>query len=501
MAPSIKSRRRLATGVSGLDEVLNGGLPAGHLYLIEGDPGTGKTTIALKFLLTGVRENESVLYVTLSESKSELLMVGETHGWNMKGLPIFEMTPVEEELSPEAQYTVFHPSEVELGDTIASILKEVDRLKPTRVVFDSLSELRMLARDPLRYRRQVLGLKRYFSDRDCTVVLLDDRTSDSKDLQLQSIAHGVIMLQSLDRDFGVKRRRLEVRKLRGSRFREGFHDFTIETGGLEVSPRLVAAEHKPGFKRQPISSGLPELDKLLGGGIDTGTSTLLLGPSGAGKSTVALRYVYAALERGECVSMFAFDEAVPTMLFRLNSLGLHLQPYIDSGKFIVHQVDPAELSPGDFVSRVRVDVEEHKATIVLIDSMNGLLTSMPDEKFLSLQLHELFSYLGQQGVVTLVTLAQHGFFGTGMQTPIDISYLADTVILCRYFESGGVIKQAISVLKKRSGMHERAIRELILANGQIRIGQQLRDFEGVLTGTPSFVGTVQTLNESERESR
>ena len=496
-SPSLQ-RPRLATGVKGLDEILNGGLPSGHLYLIEGDPGTGKTTIAMQFLLTGLEAGESVLYVTLSESKSELLLVGESHGWDMSKLEIFEMTPLEEELSPEAQYTVFHPSEVELGDTIASILKEVDRINPTRVVFDSLSELRMLARDALRYRRQVLALKRYFSGRDCTVVLLDDRTSDAKDLQLQSIAHGVVMLQSLDRDFGIKRRRLEVRKLRGSRFREGFHDFTIEKGGLQISPRLVAAEHKPGFKRKQMSSGLPELDRLLGRGIDTGTSTLILGPSGAGKSTVSIRYLYAALQRGESVSMFAFDESVATMLYRMDSLGLRLQPYIDSGKFLVHQVDPAELSPGDFVSRVRTDVEEHKATIVLIDSMNGLLSSMPDERFLSLQLHELFSYLGQQGVVTLVTLAQHGFFGVGMQTPIDISYLADTVILCRYFESSGQIKQAISVLKKRSGIHERAIRELILADGQIRIGQQLTDFQGVLTGSPRYVGTAKTLDESER---
>ena len=498
MASLSQPRRRLATGVSGLDEILNGGLPAGHLYLVEGDPGTGKTTIAMKFLLTGLEAGESVLYVTLSESKSELIMVGESHGWDMSKIEIFEMTPMEEELSPEAQYTVFHPSEVELGDTIASILKEVDRLNPTRVVFDSLSELRMLARDALRYRRQVLALKRYFSGRDCTVLLLDDRTSDAKDLQLQSIAHGVIMLQSLDRDFGIKRRRLEVRKLRGSRFREGFHDFTIEVGGLQISPRLIAAEHKPGFTRKQMSSGLPELDRLLGGGIDTGTSTLMLGPSGAGKSTVSIRYLYAALQRGECVSMFAFDESVATMLYRMDSLGLRLQPYIDSGKFLVHQVDPAELSPGDFVARVRTDVEEHKASIVLIDSMNGLLSSMPDERFLSLQLHELFSYLGQQGVVTLVTLAQHGFFGAGMQTPIDISYLADTVILCRYFESSGQIKQAISVLKKRSGVHERAIRELILAEGQIRIGQQLTDFQGVLTGSPRYVGTTKTLDESER---
>ncbi len=345
---------RIFTGIRGLDDILNGGLPKGHLYLVEGDPGTGKTTLALQFLLEGIRNGESVIYVTLSESKAELEQVARSHGWPVESLAIYEMVPPQDDLGGEAQYTVFHPSEVELADTITAILEQVDRTKPQRVVFDSLSELRMLARDPLRYRRQILALKRHFAGRSCTVLLLDDRTAEgSHDLQLQSIAHGVIIMQSLERDFGIKRRRMEVRKLRGSSYREGFHDYTIETGGISIYPRLIASEHKPGFVRQSVPSGIAELDELFGGGIDTGTSTLFMGPAGCGKSTVALRYALSSAQRGEKAVIFTFDEAYATLIERAKGLGMDTAKYLANGTLQIQQVDPAELAPGEFVASVR----------------------------------------------------------------------------------------------------------------------------------------------------
>jgi circadian clock protein KaiC len=395
------------------------------------------------------------------------------------------MTPPEEELQPEAQYTVFHPSEVELADTMSQVLKQVESVQPARVVFDSLSELRMLARDSLRYRRQILGLKRYFSGRNCTALLLDDRTAETEDLQLQSIAHGVVMLQNLGRDFGINRRRLEVRKLRGSPFREGYHDYVIETGGVVVFPRLIASEHKPGANHQPVSSGLAELDRLWGGGIDSGTSTVMMGPAGCGKSTVSILYAVAAAERGEKAAIFTFDETLATLVHRAEGLDIHVQKHIDSGKLHVRQLDPAEISPGEFVHSVR-QLAEDGAKIVVIDSLNGFMNAMPGEEFLTMQMHELLSYLNQQGVLTIVTLAQHGIIGTAMNSPVDISYLADSVLLFRYFEAAGEVKQALSVLKKRSGRHERSIRELSFRHGRVEVGQPLHEFEGVLTGVPRF---------------
>ena len=489
-------QERIQTGISGLDDVLNGGLPQGHLYLVEGDPGTGKTTLALQFLLEGVRRGESVIYVTLSESRKELEQVVQSHGWSADSLQIYEMVPPEDDLDPDAQYTVFHPSEVELAETITAILEQVDVTKPQRVVFDSLSELRMLARDPLRYRRQILALKRHFAGRNCTVLLLDDRTAEgSHDLQLQSIAHGVLMMQSLERDFGIKRRRVEVRKLRGSSYREGFHDYTIETGGISIYPRLIAAEHKPGFERKSVFSGVDELDKLCGGGIDTGTSTLFIGPAGCGKSTVALRYAVSSAQRGEKAVIFTFDEAVATLIERAEGLGMDVSTLLAERTLEIQQVDPAELAPGEFVARVRRLVENENLRLVVVDSMNGFLNAMPHEQFLAMQLHELLSYLGQQGVATILTLAQHGFIGA-MQTPIDVSYLADTVLLFRYFEYAGEIRQALSVIKKRSGPHERAIRELVFGQGEIYVGEPLKDFEGVLTGVPSFMGEASRVENS-----
>ncbi len=487
--------QRLQTGISGLDDILHGGFPSGHLYLIEGDPGTGKTTLALQFLLEGIRQGERTLYVTLSESRSELEQVARSHGWPLGGLEIFEMIPPDDDLRPEAQYTVFHPSEVELADTIASILKRVDEVQPHRLVFDSLAELRMLARDPLKYRRQILALKRHLSGGNITVLLLDDRTSNNNDdLQLQSIAHGVIVMQGVGRDYGVRRRRIEIHKLRGTAFREGFHDYVIRTGGIHIFPRLIAAEHKPGFKRRPVASGIQQLDDLLSGGIDTGTSTLLTGPAGCGKSTIAFRYACSAARRGEKATIFTFDESLGTLLERARGLGMDPDDVLSSGLLQAEQIDPAELSPGEFVSRIRHMVDTQNLRVLVIDSMNGLLNAMPTEQYLAMQLHELFSYLGQQGIATIVTLAQAGVIGTAMQSPVDVSYLADTILLFRYFERAGEIRQAISVVKKRSGPHERSIRELFLEKGNVSVGNPLRQFEGVLTGVPKLIG-VTSLQE------
>jgi len=485
----------LSTGIAGLDDILGGGFSHNHLYLIEGDPGTGKTTIALQFLLEGARLGQVGLYVALSESRAELMEIGESHGWSLGSVNIFEMIPDDNDLKPEAQYTVFHPSEVELADTTAAVLLEVDRLQPTRVVFDSLSELRMLARDSLRYRRQVLALKRYFAGRNCTVLLLDDRTGEGHDLQLQSISHGVVMLESLEREYGIKRRRMEIRKLRGAQFREGFHDYSIQRGGLEVYPRLIASEHSTDFPPMQIASGIKELDQLFGGGIDSGTSALLMGPAGCGKSTLAIRYAVSAAESGLSAAVFAFDETLNTLAGRAKGLGMDMEPHIQSGKLILRQVDAAELSPGQFVHAISDLVTNQGVKLMIIDSLNGFLNAMPGEKFLALQMHELMGYLAHKGVATLLTLAQHGFVGTNISAPVDVSYLADSVLLFRYFEAAGEVRQALSVIKKRSGEHERTIRELVMKNGVIRVGKALVDFDGVLTGVPKYHGKLEGLED------
>lgn len=486
-----------ATGIAGLDDVLGGGLARNHLYLIEGDPGTGKTTIAMQFLMEGTRQGQKGLYVSLSESKTELLEIAESHGWSLDGIEVFELAPDEKQLEPETQYTVFNPSEIELADTTNAVLAEVERLQPVRVVFDSLSELRLLARDSLRYRRQILGLKQYFSGRKCTVLLLDDRTAEGHDLQLQSIAHGVIMMESAEREYGIKRRRLEVKKLRGSWFREGFHDYCIKTGGVEVYPRLVASEHFLTFLPTQLKSGLPALDDLLGGGLDSGTSTLLLGPAGCGKSTIAIRYAVSAVEQGGRGALFAFDETLATLAIRGKGLGLDIKKHVDSGKLFLRQVDAAELSPGQLVHEIRQLVEERDLKLLIIDSLNGFLNAMPGERFLAMQLHELLAYLSQKGITTLMTVAQHGFVGTNIDTPVDVSYLADTVLLFRYFEAAGEVRQALSVIKKRSGEHERTIRELVMKNGTILVGNVLTKFDGVLTGAPSYRGEMESLQGSK----
>jgi circadian clock protein KaiC len=497
---AISALERAASGIPGLDDILGGGFPSNHLYLVEGDPGTGKTTLALQFLLEGIAQGENALYVTLSESKRELEGVAASHGWDISKLPIYEMTPSEDDLSSDAQYTVFHPSDVELSDTTSAVLEQVERIRPQRVVFDSLSELRMLARESLRYRRQILALKHYFAGRNCTVLLLDDRTAEKNDLQLQSIAHGVIMMQSIEREFGVKRRRLEVRKMRGSRFREGFHDFNIQTGGVEVYPRLVASEHRTDVERTLVSSGVPALDQLLGGGIHSGTSTLLMGPAGCGKSTVAMRYVIASAQRGEKAVIFSFDETTATLLDRARGLGMDPEQHLGSARAPIEQVDPAEISPGEFVARAREAVDGG-ARLLVLDSLNGFMNAMPGEDFLLLQLHELLSYLNQRGVATLMTLAQSGFVGSSMQTPIDVSYLADSVLLFRYFEAGGQVRQALSVVKKRTGAHERTIRELSFEAGGVVVGKALREFDGVLSGAPRFRGEMEALGVRVAESK
>jgi circadian clock protein KaiC len=484
---------RLATGSDGLDQVLNGGFPANRLYLIEGDPGTGKTTFALQFLREGARRGEPVLYVTLSETKEELIAVAGSHGWTLDGINIYELIPPEESLKTETQYTIFHPSEVELGDTTKAVLEEVGRIQPRRIVFDSLSEMRLLARDPLRYRRQILALKQFFTGRQCTVLLLDDRTSTSDDLQVQSIAHGVLMLEQLALDYGAERRRLRVVKLRGSRYRGGFHDFKILTGGIDVYPRLIAAEHRQPFVKESISSAVPELDELLGGGLDRGTSTLVMGPAGCGKSSLAAQFVACAAKRNELVAAFLFDEGINTYLARTAGLGTDMQADVEAGRIKVQQIDPAELSPGEFAHRVRGAVEGDGARVVVIDSLNGYLQAMPDERFLTVQMHELLSYLNQQGVVTLLVMAQHGFMGALMGTPVDVSYLADTVVLLRYFEAKGAVRRAISVIKKRTGFHEDTIRELRLSTKGIEVGKPLKDFHGVLTGIPTYSGRSDSL--------
>jgi circadian clock protein KaiC len=490
---------RISTGNDGLDNILNGGFDPDRMYLYEGNPGTGKTTLAMQFLMEGVRRGESVLYIALSETRRELDLVARRHGWSLDGIQIFELVSLETALNPDRELTVLHPAEMELSETTKLILDKVEAINPTRVVLDSLSELRLLAQGPLRYRRQVLALKHFFANRNCTVVLLDDLASRDDDLQLHSISHGVVVLEQLAVDYGAQRRRLRVMKMRGIDYRGGYHDFTIKKGGLAIYPRLVAAEHHRRFAAEKMSSGNSELDTLLGGGLERGTNALIIGAAGVGKSSLALTYALAAVERQEHVAFFAFDEGRGTLESRAGTLGMALQPAMDRGLLRLQQVDPAELSPGEFASIVRRSVDVDGARVVVIDSLNGYLNAMPDGRFLILQMHELLSYLGQQGVLTILVLAQHGLVGP-MDTPLDISYLSDAVIMLRYFEYAGKVRRALSVVKKRSGDHEHTIREFRLTPRGLRVGPPLAAFSGVLAGTPQYTGDDIPLMPGENDA-
>lgn len=486
---------RCVTGVEGLDDIVGGGLPRDRFYLVQGDPGSGKTTLALQFLLEGLRRGESAFYITLSETKKELVQVARSHGWSLGEIAVLDVSAVESLLAPDAQTTIFHPSEVQLTGVSRLLLDRVDEIRPARVAFDSLSEFRLMAETPLRYRRQLLTLKQEFTKFKSTVLLLDDKMNQSGigiDPHVLSLTHGVIEMEQLTPDYGTARRRLRVSKLRGVKFREGFHDYTIAKGGLRVFPRVIAAEHHTLFQPEQVSSGVKELDALLGGGLARGTTTLITGPAGVGKSTIGLQYAAVLAARGESSVVFAFDETRGVMLTRAKLLGLGVEKGIKAGFITAQQVDPAELSPGEFAAGILRRVTEG-CKLVVIDSLNGYLNAMPGEKYLNNQLHELCSYLNQQGVVTILILAQHGLVGA-TEAPVDLSYLSDTVITLRYFETHGAVKQALAVVKKRSGHHERTIREFKLEAGKgIRVGEPLLEFQGVLTGTPVFHGTRKQM--------
>ena len=491
-----------STGIQGLDDILGGGLPAHRSYLIEGNPGAGKTTLAMQFLLAGAHHSEKCVYVTLSETRAELEASAASHDWSLEKIRIVELTASEDELRRDNQLAMFQPSELELGSTLEVILKVVEEVGPTRVVIDSLSEFRLLAQSSLRYRRQILALKQFFAGRRCTVLFLDDRTSDGSDLQLQSIAHGVLMLEQMAPEYGGERRRLRMAKLRGRPYREGFHDYVIEEGGLRVFPALVAAEHVARPEPGRLISGIDGLEQLVGGGFEHGTSVLIAGPAGCGKSTLALQYVFAAATRGERSLVLMFDEREETLLGRAEGLSVNIRPFVAQGLIKLQPVDPAQLSPGQLSQIIRSAVDGTDggppARVVVVDSLNGYLHAMPEERFLAIQLHELLTYLGHQSVVTFLVLAQHGLIGT-MDSPVDATYLADSVILLRYFEAFGDVRLAISVVKKRSGPHERSIRELRMDSQGIRVGDSLKAFHGILTGTPNYVGDGGPLLEGRQE--
>jgi circadian clock protein KaiC len=479
--------QRASSGIPGLDDILGGGgFPRNQMYLIEGDPGAGKTTLGLQFLLDGLQRGEKVAYVVLAESEKALRRLARSHGFDIAGVHVIESA---DQSATEDPYSLFHPSEIELGEASDTILGEIDRLRPDRVVLDSLSEVRLLAQDPLRYRRQILTLRKFFDERSITALLLDF-VSDHGDRQLESLCHGIVQLGQRVVEYGGHRRRVRVTKLRESAFRDGYHDFCIHKGGLEVFPRLVAAEHgrSLSFKQETCSSTIPELDALLGGGLDRGTSTLILGPAGAGKSTLTAIYAKAAVERGEKVAFFVFDEVHNTLVVRGEGLGLNVREHVAQGRIYIRQVDPAELAPGQIAHQIRHAVEVLGVTMIVIDSVNGYHSSLPEEQFLSAHLHELLAYLNQTNVVTLLVMTQLGMIGVGVASPIDLSYLADTVVLLRYFEAHSEIRQAISVMKRRTGPHERTIRELRIDSRGIRVGAPLTEFHGVMSGQLVYSG-------------
>ena len=495
-AQSAEQVELVRTGTAGLDDVLGGGLPARRLHLVQGDPGTGKTTLALRFLLEGASRGERVLYVALSENREELEQVAASHGWSLEGVTIVAHWTAEG--TDERETSLFQPSEVELGARMRALLEQIDRLRPSRIVLDSCSELRLLSQGPLRYRRQILSLKVRAGALGSTILLIDTLAGAGQEMLLQTVVHGVISLEQLSPLYGAERRRLRISKLRGRKFRGGYHDLVIRAGGLEVFPRLVAAEHHLAFEPAVVSSGVAELDALLGGGPDRGSSLLLMGPAGCGKSAIASQFAAAAAQRGERAALFAFDESLTMFLARSRSLGMALDEHLRSKRLTVKQVDPAEVSPGEFAYWVRNSVERDGASLVVIDSLNGYLNAMAEEQLLALQLHELLGYLGQQGALTLLTVAQHGLVSSDNVAPVDLSYIADSVLLFRYFEVRGRVRKAISVVKKRAGAHEQSIRELVLSEAGVQVGPALADFQGVLSGRAQLVREGTTGREAQR---
>ena len=495
-----KSERQLKAriGSDGLDDILLGGLARNRLFLLEGSPGAGKTTLALQFLMEGAKLGEKGLYITLSETEEELRESAKSHGWTLDdNIDIFELAPPESLLDADQQQSLLYSSDLELGETTKRVFEAMDKSKPVRLVLDSLSEIRLLAQSSLRYRRQILSLKHYFSQRKVTVLLLDDMTADVGDKTVHSVAHGVVRLEELAPDYGAERRRLRVLKYRGQTFRGGYHDFSIKTGGLEVFPRLVASEHRLQNDSVVFSTGLAEFDALMGGGMDSGSSTLIIGPAGTGKSLMVLQFIKAAVARGEQAALFVFDEELGLLYTRTKNMGIDLEAMVKSGKLTIEQVDAAEISPGEFAHRVRNCVIAQKVRTVVIDSLNGYQNAMPQEQYLILHMHELLQYLNRQGVATFLTVAQHGLVGD-MQSPVDVTYLADSVILLRYFEAAGEVRRAMSVVKKRTGHHENTIREFKISSVGLTIGEPLHNFQGVLRGTPTYLGAAPPAQEIPR---
>jgi circadian clock protein KaiC len=487
MSVSPSQPERGSTGIAGLDDILEGGLPRDRVYLVKGSPGVGKTTLALEFLREGARRGERVLYVTLSETDDEIRQVARSHGWSLEGVHLYELSSAEQTLRLNDENTLYAAEDVDLRETVRVLLDEVRRVDAQRVVFDSLAEIRILTQTSVRYRRQLLSLKQYFAGRSTTVLLLDDRVAHDTDVQVESLVHGVIVLEQVNMQYGGDRRRVRVAKLRGSSFRSGWHDYVVRTGGISVFPRLVAAEHRTDVVADPIPSGIAELDALLGGGIDRATSTLLLGPAGTGKSVLATQFAISAASRGDVAAVFLFEERGGTWRKRGTGLGMPLDDLIARGSIRVNQFDPAELAPDEFTHIVRDTVEVHGARVVVIDSITGYFAAMPEVRSLSLQMHELLSYLADRGVASVFTMAQAGLIGANMTSPIDVSYLADTVLLLRYFEGRGRLRKALSVVKKRSGPHEETIRELRFGAAGVHLGRPLDDMQGVLSGVPSLL--------------